>query len=239
MTKTSRQDIVGAARDLMRDQGYAGTSMKDIADQVGLLKGSLYSHFSGKDALVPEVLALAQTEILDRMPLTGDWLKDYEQALNHLVSLLSANRRCIGLHLAYDLPDNQEVSEHVRSFFASIELRFQQIIQQGLPEERADELATDTITFVEGATLWLTLYDNPSPMNRVRAELLKRASNCTDHDIELPEEARALLDSMLGDWRASSAAERRLAIRVVEAEEALLSSKAALAGFIEAESCFR
>ena len=37
-----REAIIDAAVTLFHQQGYANTSMQDIADAVGLLKGSLY-----------------------------------------------------------------------------------------------------------------------------------------------------------------------------------------------------
>ena len=47
-----RQDqILRAAAELFVKQGYAGTSIRDIAQQVGLLAGSVYHHFPSKEDL--------------------------------------------------------------------------------------------------------------------------------------------------------------------------------------------
>jgi AcrR family transcriptional regulator len=47
-----RQDqILRAAAELFVKQGYAGTSIRDIAQQVGLLAGSVYHHFRSKEDL--------------------------------------------------------------------------------------------------------------------------------------------------------------------------------------------
>ncbi|WP_395665069.1 TetR/AcrR family transcriptional regulator [Methylocella sp.] len=54
-----RLDIVEAAAALFAERGYQGASMRDIADQVGLLSGSLYHHFKSKDALFLEIHELA------------------------------------------------------------------------------------------------------------------------------------------------------------------------------------
>ena len=56
MTKVSRDKIIHAARELFREKGYAGASMQDLADEVGLRKASLYMRFPNKESLVPEVL---------------------------------------------------------------------------------------------------------------------------------------------------------------------------------------
>lgn len=51
-TPDERQDqILRAAAVLFVKQGYAGTSIRDIAQQVGLLAGSVYHHFPSKEDL--------------------------------------------------------------------------------------------------------------------------------------------------------------------------------------------
>jgi TetR/AcrR family transcriptional regulator, cholesterol catabolism regulator len=45
-------DIVAAAAKVFRTKGYHAATMSDIADEVGLLKGSLYHHFESKEALL-------------------------------------------------------------------------------------------------------------------------------------------------------------------------------------------
>jgi len=45
-------DIVSAAAKVFRTKGYHAASVRDIADEVGLLKGSLYHHFDSKEELL-------------------------------------------------------------------------------------------------------------------------------------------------------------------------------------------
>jgi AcrR family transcriptional regulator len=49
---TREEEIRAAAFRIFREKGYHGTSMQDIADEVGLLKGSLYHYISSKEALL-------------------------------------------------------------------------------------------------------------------------------------------------------------------------------------------
>jgi len=49
--KSRRQDILDHAVSLFLDQGYAGTSMADLARAVGIQKASLYHHFPSKEVL--------------------------------------------------------------------------------------------------------------------------------------------------------------------------------------------
>ena len=52
-----RNAILGSAMHLFGNQGFNGTSMRDIATAVGILPGSLYAHINGKEALLFEIVA--------------------------------------------------------------------------------------------------------------------------------------------------------------------------------------
>ena len=41
--------IISAAAQVFRTKGYHAATVQDIADEVGILKGSLYHHCAGKD----------------------------------------------------------------------------------------------------------------------------------------------------------------------------------------------
>jgi AcrR family transcriptional regulator len=52
----NRDDILHAAAEVLRRNGYEATTMKDIAAQVNLTAASLYHHFTNKDSLLLAVL---------------------------------------------------------------------------------------------------------------------------------------------------------------------------------------
>src|SRR5256885_6403565 len=52
-----RQQILGKAAALFAAQGVAATTVREIADEVGILSGSLYHHFESKEAIVDEVIS--------------------------------------------------------------------------------------------------------------------------------------------------------------------------------------
>ena len=51
-----RNQILAIAARLFASQGYAATTVRDIADEAGILSGSLYHHFSSKEAIFQEIL---------------------------------------------------------------------------------------------------------------------------------------------------------------------------------------
>ena len=55
-TNHRRDDILAVAARLFAAQGVAATSVREIADQVGILSGSLYHYFGSKDQMVTELV---------------------------------------------------------------------------------------------------------------------------------------------------------------------------------------
>ena len=51
-----RDELLELAATMFADRGLRATTVRDIADSAGILSGSLYHHFSSKEAMVDEVL---------------------------------------------------------------------------------------------------------------------------------------------------------------------------------------
>ena len=51
----TRQDILSAAHTLFLEQGYHGTSMRQIAYRAGIALGGIYNHFAGKEGIFTAV----------------------------------------------------------------------------------------------------------------------------------------------------------------------------------------
>jgi len=60
-------DIVSAAAKVFRTKGYHAATVRDIADEVGLLKGSLYHHFDSKEELLYLVVKEPIAQMYRRM----------------------------------------------------------------------------------------------------------------------------------------------------------------------------
>ena len=61
MTRKNRSDVVAAARVLFAEQGFHGTSMRDLGKKLGLMGSSLYSHVVSKDELLVDVVREASS----------------------------------------------------------------------------------------------------------------------------------------------------------------------------------
>ena len=62
---TTRDRILDAALGLFAEKGYEATSMREIAEQLGMTKAALYYHFDGKDAIVVTLLADIEQQVED------------------------------------------------------------------------------------------------------------------------------------------------------------------------------
>lgn len=51
-TSSTRERILDVALDLFIDKGFDGTSLREIAEQLGITKAALYYHFASKDDIL-------------------------------------------------------------------------------------------------------------------------------------------------------------------------------------------
>lgn len=175
--KATKEEIVSAARELFRNKGYAGASMQDLADRVGLRKASLYMRFPNKEALVPEVLDMTLRETVpedgsDERP----WIEIYADRIRDIAQNLADRKRCVGLHLAYGVNDETPAAkEAVRAFFLSLRDYLTTILAKGLSREIAAQLATDALVRIEGATLMTAVFDESDAMERAIQAIIRDA----------------------------------------------------------------
>jgi AcrR family transcriptional regulator len=104
----TRRQILDAAANLLRRNGYASTSLRDIATATGMKAGSLYYHFASKEEIAETVMAegidlirAAVKQALAAQPRDADPLENIEiavrahlQALHESGDYASANIRC-------------------------------------------------------------------------------------------------------------------------------------------------
>jgi AcrR family transcriptional regulator len=61
-----RAQIVTIAAEIFATKGYANSTVRDIGDAAGILSGSLYHHFSSKEAILEEILSGVLDELVER-----------------------------------------------------------------------------------------------------------------------------------------------------------------------------
>jgi len=140
--RTRRTDVCDAALALFAERGYHGTSMKDIAEAVGMRAPSLYNHVGAKQELLVEIMEATLAELQGLHDAAVDSTRDVAEAL----------RRAVEAHVRYharhplqvrvgnrDLPAlapaNRERVIGMRRRYAR---SWQALLQRGADEDRFD-----------------------------------------------------------------------------------------------------
>lgn len=71
VTQVRRLEIVDAAARLFAARGYGGTTIDAVASEVGILKGSLYHHISGKEDLLLAVIDEVHDAAMTRLDIAA------------------------------------------------------------------------------------------------------------------------------------------------------------------------
>ncbi|HVM17510.1 MAG TPA: helix-turn-helix domain-containing protein [Gaiellaceae bacterium] len=79
----TREQILDAARDVIRDHGYAATTMRAVADAAGVQLSLVHYHFGGKRQLLTALLEHENARLLERQralyadaaPLSEKWAR--------------------------------------------------------------------------------------------------------------------------------------------------------------------
>ncbi|MPY82183.1 MAG: TetR family transcriptional regulator [Actinophytocola sp.] len=61
-----RAELLGLACTLFAERGFRATTVRDIAEEAGILSGSLYHHFDSKESMIDELLRGFQDELFGR-----------------------------------------------------------------------------------------------------------------------------------------------------------------------------
>src|ERR1700733_6544477 len=89
-----REAILEAAVTLFGRRGYAGTTMRDIAGEVGILPGSLYAHIDSKETLLDEIVELGIESFLaieEAIPKSSPIVAQLRSAIKAHVAVAAEN----------------------------------------------------------------------------------------------------------------------------------------------------
>ena len=66
--KTTKEKIFEAAIDLFAKKGFDATAMREIAEEVGIKKASLYSHYKSKNEIMDNIFKYFKEELMKMRP---------------------------------------------------------------------------------------------------------------------------------------------------------------------------
>ena len=135
MVANRQKEIALAAVKLFEQKGYHATSVQDIADEVGLQKGSLYHYIHSKEDLLLQIAHEAITQFNDNMQAVLDTDLTAPEKLvkaveNHItVSVSNMETTTVLLREAFSLGDTQhQVIQDLTDKYVEL---WTQILEQG------------------------------------------------------------------------------------------------------------
>ncbi len=178
-TRVGKQQLLDRAIELFRAKGYAATSIDDIVKACGITKGSLYHHFSGKEALA--LAAMDQVHRHFDAHIFGP-LRDAEPPdatalarLNEAVETFFTEHPdgCLLANLSLEAGvDNPLFMDRIRQFFDDWRACYQAAFATRHGEEKARAMAEDSVATVQGCILMHRIDGNLQPLHRQHQRLI-------------------------------------------------------------------
>jgi len=179
--KVERTDIIKEALNLFRVQGYHKTTMADIGNACGLLKGSMYHYFSSKEELMRVVLEMLRDHYRDKV-----FAYAYDKDLNSEEKLKALGEKsievfvrgegaCLMANIAMETNDVvPEFRAPIRSFFDAWIEALQHIYKEKYSPEAARIFAQESVAAIEGAALLMRIYNDRSYLDTAHAMIMNK-----------------------------------------------------------------
>ena len=164
MTRRNRADVVAAARVLFADQGFHGTSVRDLGKELGIRGSSLYSHVVSKDELLVDVVREAASRFQTLADEVNAMSGTAKQKLSRLVQghlrvlVEDPHQARTFLNEIRFLPESER--EEAVAMFDRYQETFRQVIETGrLGHEFRSDLdvpltANLILSLLNGTTRW-------------------------------------------------------------------------------------
>src|SRR3954453_3771157 len=180
VAKTTTKDrIVGASAELFRRQGYSGTGVKQILAEASAPFGSLYHHFpGGKEELGAETIrrsgflyGMLFVEIVGPAPDVVTGIEDFFAGAAETLVETGYADACPIATVALEVSSTSEPMREACAevFDAWITGATQRFAQNGIPRERARELALLFLSALEGAFVLARALRSTEPLNAAGA----------------------------------------------------------------------
>jgi len=166
-SEDSRQAILTAATEILRDSGYAGLSIEQIAQRSGTSKQTIYRWWPSKADVVMEALA-AKADLRVQLPDLGSLAADLRAVLQSSFSLARAPEVSDLLRvLMAEAQLDPAFAERFRSDFLVRRRRAlaHVLARAGARGELAAGLSVDTASDVVFGVLWYRILAIPGPLD--------------------------------------------------------------------------
>lgn len=145
MPRKRRAEVLDAAARVFHAKGYEATSIQDIADEVGILKGSLYYYISSKEDVLFEMLQEVHTAALEAVTEAvaedGNPLEKIHSFVETLARFNAENTIRMGILLH----DFRSLSDDRRNEIVRERDQYDKILRRLITEGKSSGLIRDAI----------------------------------------------------------------------------------------------
>jgi AcrR family transcriptional regulator len=162
-----RELILSEAAMLFRERGFGGTSMRDLAEKVGIEAASMYNHIRSKDEILEAICFRIANEYVGHLSeIEADAAMNYRQKVEALIVLHV--QMIIHDAAAVSVANNdwKYLNEEQKDIFKEIrkgyEKRFAALIQQGIEAGEFRQVNVSVALFTILSSLrWIELWYKP------------------------------------------------------------------------------
>jgi len=179
--KVDEQAIIVQSLKLFRQKSYNDISMADIARACGILKGSIYHYFSGKEQLMETVIKYVHEHF--RTHIFAQAYKENIPAVQRLKNLAAESEKVffdaktgklygnMGIESALVVPQfNPIIRQFFQDFFDALKF----IYQDKYAENIASELAERSVAEVEGSIMMARIFNDKSYIENTHKRIIYR-----------------------------------------------------------------
>ncbi len=163
-----RDEIVRKAASLFSTRGYTSTSVREVAEMIGMSKAGLYHHFPTKEAILEEIAEDAIDALMRHLEqvlvLEGSVIEQLRQLVIGRVEVIAANHSALSVFWQerglIGEGKNDELDDRMRAYHRSVVELIERGQQQG--DVHPDIDAHIAMLGLLGLTGWTYLWYNPS-----------------------------------------------------------------------------
>jgi len=173
MSKSTDRIIAGSIQ-IFRDKGFNGASVNDIASAVGLLKGSLYSHFASKEEILLEVIKNVEQHFFSSIEIESS--QNFIHILEKTAEFFIQQESCLMANLL-----SESLPETPRQQLIGFFLTWKRLLKESLDAKIAgnvrEKFAENVISQFEGNVLMMKVVGSSEPVTDCLKKLTAEYQN--------------------------------------------------------------
>jgi TetR/AcrR family transcriptional regulator, transcriptional repressor for nem operon len=184
VVKTSKEEVIVKALQIIRQRGYASASMNDLAKACDIQPSHFYYYFKNKEDLMGEVLSYTAKYFEERIMIYA-----YDTTLTpveKLKKILEKHEKALAfgtggclmgntvLETAHSEPPFLSI---IKQFFENLVVALTKIYQAKYTEGYARDLAEQVVQDIEGGVMLSQLYKDERFMKNAFERALKHLNN--------------------------------------------------------------